>query len=447
MKVIKKSILLIFGFVLLTTANACSLPFGSEEEEILEASGTIEAVEVTIAAEQGGQIAELWVSEGDQVQQGDRLFSIEDKLLETQLRQAESSLSIAQANYDLVAAGRTEEQKQANIAAAQLEVTTAEQALDELYDKHDIALAQAQKAVAEAKQAVEDAEQRLENYRQSAPQEDIDQAYANMVLARENLDDAIEDFEEHENKPKDNLQRAAALSKKAQAQEAYDAAARLYNNLINDGDALDIEEAQADLALAKANLEQAEEDYETLQEGPDPDDVAMAEARLENAQAQLDLAKADRPTAEELAVAEAEVKAAQANLEAVQVQLEKMIVSAPISGTVTTRTINVGEVIQPGLATMTISQLDQLTVTVYIPENQYGRINLGDSAELKVDSFPTQRFDAVVTRIADQAEYTPRNVQTQEERQTTVYAIELKVENPEGKLKPGMPTDVVFSGE
>ncbi len=447
MKAIKKLSLLVFMFVLLTTANACSLPIGSEGEEVLEASGTIEAIEVTIAAEQGGQIAELWVSEGDKVQKGDQLFRIEDKLPETQLRQAESSLAIAQANYDLVASGLTDEQKQANIAAAQVEVTAAEQALDELYDKHDIALAQAQKAVAEAKQAVEDAEQRLENYRQSAPQEDIDQAYANMVLARENLDDAIEDFEEHENKPKDNLQRAAALSKKAQAQEAYDAAARRYNNLVNNGDALDIEEAQANLALAKAHLEQAEEDYETLQEGPDPDDVAMAEARLDNAQAQLVLAKADRPTAEELAVSEAEVEAAQANLEAVQVQLEKMIVSAPISGTVTTRTINVGEVIQPGLATMTISQLDQLTVTVYIPENQYGRISLGDGAELKVDSFPAQRFDAVVTRIADQAEYTPRNVQTQEERQTTVYAIELKVEDPEGKLKPGMPTDVIFSGK
>ncbi len=447
MKAIKKLSLLVFAFVLLTTANACSLAIGSEAEEVLEASGTIEAVEITIAAEQGGQIAELWFSEGDQVQQGDQLFRIEDKLLETQLRQTESSLAIAQANYDLVAAGLTEEQKQANTTAAQLEVTVAEQALDELYDKHDIALAQAQKAVAEAKQAIEDAERHLRNYNQSAPQADIDQAYANMILARDKLDDAIEDFEEHANKPEDNLERAAYLSKKAQAQEEYDATVRLYNNLVNNGDELDIEEAQADLALAQAQLEQAEEDYETLQEGPDPDEVAMAEARLDNAQAQLDFAKAERPTPEELAVAEAEVDAAQANLDAVQVQVEKMIVSAPISGTVTTRTINVGEVIQPGLATMTISQLDQLTVTVYIPENQYGRINLGDSAELKVDSFPAQRFDAVVTRIADQAEYTPRNVQTQEERQTTVYAIELEVKDPEGKLKPGMPTDVVFSGE
>ncbi|MBC8496231.1 MAG: efflux RND transporter periplasmic adaptor subunit, partial [Chloroflexi bacterium] len=111
------------------------------------------------------------------------------------------------------------------------------------------------------------------------------------------------------------------------------------------------------------------------------------------------------------------------------------------------RNVEAGELIQPGLAAMTISQLDELTVTVYIPENQYGQINLGDTAQLKVDSFPFKTFEAVVTRIADQAEYTPRNVQTQEERQTTVYAVELSVNDPDGKLKPGMPSDVVFGGQ
>jgi HlyD family secretion protein len=83
---------------------------------------------------------------------------------------------------------------------------------------------------------------------------------------------------------------------------------------------------------------------------------------------------------------------------------------------------------------------------VFIPENKYGQINLGDQARLSSDSFPEQTFDAKVIRIADRAEYTPRNVQTQEERVTTVYAIELSVSNPEGKLKPGMPVDVLFEG-
>ena len=87
---------------------------------------------------------------------------------------------------------------------------------------------------------------------------------------------------------------------------------------------------------------------------------------------------------------------------------------------------------------------EKLSVTVYLPENRYGQISLGDKAILSVDSFPDDEFQASVVRIADQAEYTPRNVQTQEERQNTVYAIELSLDNPSGKLKPGMPADVIF---
>jgi multidrug resistance efflux pump len=115
-----------------------------------------------------------------------------------------------------------------------------------------------------------------------------------------------------------------------------------------------------------------------------------------------------------------------------------------VDGVVLTRSIQPGEVIQVGMTAMTIAKLDKLKVTVYISEDRYGEVKLGDIASLSVDSFPGEAFSASVTRIADQAEYTPRNVQTKEERQTTVYAIELSVENPDGKLKPGMPVDVTF---
>ena len=89
-------------------------------------------------------------------------------------------------------------------------------------------------------------------------------------------------------------------------------------------------------------------------------------------------------------------------------------------------------------------QLTFLPITVYIPENRYGQISVEDHAVVSVDSFPGEVFDAVVVRIADRAEYTPRNTQTQEERVTTVFAIKLVVNDPDGKLKPGMPADVEF---
>ena len=128
----------------------------------------------------------------------------------------------------------------------------------------------------------------------------------------------------------------------------------------------------------------------------------------------------------------------------VAVQLNKLQVRAPSAGVIMTRDVEPGEVVQPGVPLLPIGQLDQLTITVYLPEDRYGQVNLGDTAQVSVDSFPGQVFTARVTRIADQAEFTPRNVQTQEERSSTVYAVQLSVDDPAGKLKPGMPADVLF---
>ena len=104
-----------------------------------------------------------------------------------------------------------------------------------------------------------------------------------------------------------------------------------------------------------------------------------------------------------------------------------------MDGVVLVRSIDVGEVIQAGMPAMTVGKLDTLKVTVYIPEDQYGQISLGEKATLNVDSFPGENFTATVTRIANQAEFTPQNVQTKEGRQTTVYAVELSVDNSRWK--------------
>jgi HlyD family secretion protein len=92
-----------------------------------------------------------------------------------------------------------------------------------------------------------------------------------------------------------------------------------------------------------------------------------------------------------------------------------------------------------------MANLNDLTITVYVPEDRYGEIHLGQEVSVSVDSFPGQTFTATVSSIADQAEFTPRNVQTVQGRSATVYAVKLKVSDPEGKLKLGMPADVVFA--
>jgi HlyD family secretion protein len=111
---------------------------------------------------------------------------------------------------------------------------------------------------------------------------------------------------------------------------------------------------------------------------------------------------------------------------------------------VLTRNVEPGEFVQPGAAAITLGDLSHLTITVYVPEDRYGNIFLGQNARMSVDSFPGTQFSAQVSFISDQAEFTPRNVQTVEGRSSTVYAIKLKVSDPQGKLKPGMPADVVF---
>ena len=171
--------------------------------------------------------------------------------------------------------------------------------------------------------------------------------------------------------------------------------------------------------------------------------IALAEAQIRTAEANLALAQADT-TEEQLEAAQAQVEAAQAALNIVQAEFDKLVLTSPVNGIVLYRTVEPGEVVLPGSPAITLGLLDELSITVYIPEDRYGQIDIRGSATVRVDSFPGETFEATVVRIADQAEYTPRNVQTEEDRRTTVFAVELSVEDPQGKLKPGMPADVIF---
>jgi len=184
----------------------------------------------------------------------------------------------------------------------------------------------------------------------------------------------------------------------------------------------------AQVSVAQANVTKAETEFARVKIGPDPDDVALAQAQVRAAEAALAAAKAGTT----------------AEIEAIDLQLEKLTVSAPQEGVVLSLNLNAGEVLQLGGTALTLGRLDSLHITVYMPEDRYGQLRLGAQAEVSVDSFPGERFFASITRIASQAEFTPRNVQTEEGRRTTVFAVELAVSDSSGRLKPGMPADVQF---
>jgi multidrug resistance efflux pump len=230
-----------------------------------------------------------------------------------------------------------------------------------------------------------------------------------------------------------------ALDELEDAQDVMD-------DMLSDDEADDVLEARSNLSVAHEQYQIAQEYTSSLLTGEYDLQVQAAQLALAQAETSVTLGEAAfTQVVGQIQSAEYAVEQAEAMLASVDLQLEKMTIQVPASGVVLVRSVEEGEVLAPGFAALTLGDLDELYITVYVPENRYGEILLGDEAQVSVDSFPEEVFDAVVVRIADQAEFTPRNVQTEEDRQTTVYAVEIRVLKPQGKLKPGMPADVVFS--
>ena len=409
----------------------------------LAASGTIESTQVIVAPQVGGQVVEVLAQNGEVIQAGQVLVRFSDTLLEAQLAQAQAALAQAEANFNLVAAGAPDEQRQLAIAAAELELVSAQQAQDELYTKNKLAAAQAAKTVADSRDLLRDAERINESLNSPASQTDIDIAKSLVTLTDTAMERAEKQLKPLLRKSEDNPRRAASLLVVSLLEKQHDLAVKRLNYLEGGADEITLAQAEAGLELARQNLKEAERQYENLAKGPDPDLLELAKSRLTVAQAKLAAAKAG-PTQEQLAVAQSQVKMARAAIGVIEAQMAKLNLTAPSDGIVLSRSVEAGEVVVPGAPLLTLGRLDDLTITVYIPEDRYGNVRLGQTARVSVDSFPGQEFNATVARIADQAEFTPRNVQTQEGRRTTVFALELIVDDPDGRLKPGMPADVTF---
>jgi len=142
--------------------------------------------------------------------------------------------------------------------------------------------------------------------------------------------------------------------------------------------------------------------------------------------------------------ADGQVTSAQAAAVLINIQIGMMKVSSPVQGVVLDVPFSAGEIAPAGATVVEIGSLDTVTLTVFVPEDQYGVIKLGQKASVTVDSYPGKTFEGVVSYISDQAEFTPRNVQTVESRSSTVYAVKISIPNANHDLKPGMPADAEF---
>jgi len=267
-----------------------------------------------------------------------------------------------------------EDQLKAAISAANFELVSAQEALDALYKNPEKRAALAAQGIVDAQRAIDDAKKRLDNLISDADPDDIDQARASVVLAKDQLDKALEDYAPYENKPEDNLTRAVLLSKVAQIQDLYEAAVRRFNNLVGDANSLDLQEAQSDLALAEAQLVTAQRDYEILKAGPDPDNVAMAEARLASAKDQLSAAEAS---------------------------LEDLELRAPFTGTISEVNVRQNEWVVPGQPLMLLADLSNLQVeTTDLNEIDVAQVDVGDPVTVTFDALPGIEVEGEVVEIS-----------------------------------------------
>ena len=439
------SILVVLGLLAISLSACASLPGQATENGSLTASGTVSARQVAVASEIGGKVVEVLVEEGQPVKSGDVLFLLDDALLQAQREQAAAAVQVAEAalnaarvqqesaqtQYDLVLLA-ARQQDQLNRVSAWDASLPDEFSLPVWYFEKDEELSAAEKEVAEAKAALESELANLDDVLTNA-------SNANFFMAEERLAEAQTSFvvarqvlERAEQAQDNQALREQAQKQLDAAQAGLKAAQETYNRLLTSTASQDVLEVRARVAIARARYDAANDWMNALLTGEDSLQVKAAQNGIAQATTLV-------------SQAEAGLAQAQAALNGINLQIAKATVISPIDGILLTRNLEAGETVSPGSTVMTIGQLDVVDLVVYIPEDRYGEIDLDEKVSIQVDSFPGDTFKGTVAHISDQAEFTPRNVQTVEGRRATVYAVRLLVPNPEMKLKPGMPADVTFT--
>ncbi len=474
-KLSRAQIIMIVAFL------AAALYFGfrvvsNKDDGKLRASGTIEAVEVNVSPETAGKVKDALVEEGQAVKMGDPILHLDDSLLVAQRNVAQSgvdsahnALLAAQGAYNLAQAqyGATLSSARAQEGGARLTdwMSRTPGQFDQplWYFSQDEQITAAQAEADSSEQALQQAQTDLNEVVQILNNSDFVNAENRLADARisylvaKSVHDharltggkvSPEDIDLH--LPsffpvyKIKIELAKTLSSDTSdvlnvSQHALDAAEtelndaqQAYDALLNTDAADRVLKARATVSVARERYEVALDTLSGLQTGEHSPQVNIASLALDQAKTGLQQAQSA-------------VNQAEANLALLDAQLKKLNVYAPMDGVILTRNVEPGEFVQPGAAAITMANLSELTITVYVPEDRYGEISLGQEVTVSVDSFPNETFAATVSIIADQAEFTPRNVQTVQGRSATVYAVKLKVSDPEGKLKLGMPADVVFT--
>ncbi|RPI29861.1 MAG: HlyD family efflux transporter periplasmic adaptor subunit [Acidobacteria bacterium] len=360
--------------------------FNSAPSNRLAFSGNIEMTEVKIAFRLPGKIEELSLKEGDRVKAGDVIARLDTAQLRSQKERVQAARLSSTARLDQV---NTTIDLQAETVEGQIEQRRAE---------------------------VGNAEAILNELLAGSRKQDIEQARAALERART----------EHQTAERD-WQRAQTLFK----DEDISAAAH--------------DQARSRFEGAAAAVKQAEERLSLVQEGPRAETIEAARAQVRRAQAGLRLAEAARlevkRTRQEREARAADIAQVDAELGVVDAQLSDSVALAPADGVVLIKSAEDGEVVAAGSTILTLGDIEHPWLRGYVGEKDLGRIKLGMPVRITTDSFPGKVYQGKIAFISSEAEFTPKQIQTPEERVKLVYRIKVDVENTNHELKSNMPAD------
>ncbi|MCX7016172.1 MAG: efflux RND transporter periplasmic adaptor subunit [Candidatus Sumerlaeota bacterium] len=357
--------------LLLATLAGCH-----REETELIVSGRIEVDDAHIGSKIGGRVERVDFQEGEDVRAGQTIVALDDRESSATLAQAKAAQRQAQAQLDLLLAGTREEDLE------------------------------------RARAVVQARTQELQLREKGFREEEVKQAEAEVDKARSALDLADTEY-------------------------------RRFQTLFNRGTIQqgDLDQKRAAYLNAKALADGAAERLALYKTGSRPEEIAIAQAQLAEAQADLKRLEAG-PRPEEIAAQRAAVEEARANVAVQESRLAETRILAPEDAMIETLELQPGDLIKPGEPVAVLYLKKQPWVRCYLPENRLGWVKPGDRVEVTVDTFPGRAFQGRVRRLANEAEFTPRNVQTTEKRSELVFEMKIDIVDAGQALRPGMYADV-----
>ena len=475
------------------------LLFGHQETakpNTITGNGVIEATEVDLSSKVAGKVVSLQAHEGDDVHAGQLVALLDSGELTGGVEQSQGNLKAVEAAYAALRAGSRPEdirrvraqyeaaqsaQRQAEAQLSLIKAGAREELINQLRAVYH--QAQAQLSLVKAGPRKEDIEQlravvnqteaQLSLVKEGPRKEDIAQLQAALDQAKATLNDAETELKRVQ---KMNAQGAVsgqmvdqATTRRDVAQAAVDAAQQRLAAAKSGARPQEIQAAEdavtaarqrldaavngarpQEIQAAEATVEAARQRLEEAKHGPRPQEREQAEALVAAARDQVAAAKAALdlviagPRKEDIAAARARVEQAQGTLNTSQSSQSQTHIYAPSDGRVILRNVEPGELVTPGLPIIRIAEIRNVWIRVYVPEEQIKQIKVGQRADVTTDASGSKHFSGRVTEIAQQPEFTPKNVQTKEERVKLVFGIKIEVDNPQNELKPGMPGDAVI---